>query len=104
MADNTYWSNRARRNRNFKGPLCNIGRLGCRPKRGNGEDRTYKLDFDTVAEYGRYVKSLWEAPWRAGPLGFNRAAGLKIRPRPAHLLGFGGFSLVGLSMRRRSTI
>ena len=25
------------------------------------EDRTYKLDFDTVAEYGRYVKSLWEA-------------------------------------------
>ena len=29
------------------------------------EDRTFKLDFDTTSEYGRYVKSLWEAPWRA---------------------------------------
>ena len=28
------------------------------------EDRTFKLDFDTTSEYGRYVKSLWEAPWR----------------------------------------
>ena len=33
---------------------------------GFAEDRTFKLHSGKTSEYGRYVKSLWEAPWALG--------------------------------------
>ena len=36
-------------------------------KKSEAGDRTYKLGSDTTSEYGRYVKSLWEARGGAHP-------------------------------------
>ena len=44
------------------------------------EDRTFKLHSGKTSEYGRYVKSLWEAPWRAR--GAPSGTGAHARGRP----------------------